>query len=115
MHAENLLIHDSCQRKEVHYFGAISPNIHTAILAQTLVIESVHLRDLARFVIASDQGDILRVPNFECEQQEECLHRVEASVDKVAHEQIVGSGAVVAHPEQLHQVVELPVNISTDL
>ena len=49
------------------------------------------------------------------QQKQECLDAVEASVDKVAHEQIVGVGHVAAHLKQLLQIIELTVNVAADL
>ncbi len=40
-------------------------------------------------------------------------HRVVAAVDVVAHEQVVGVGRVAADAEQLHEVVELAVDVAT--
>lgn len=50
---------------------------------------------------------------LECQQQQEGLYAVKAPVYKVAHEQVVGLGAVPAHLEQLHEVIELPVDVAT--
>lgn len=52
-------------------------------------------------------------PHLECQQQQERLHRVEAPVHEVAHEQVVGLRAVAAHLEQLHEVVELAMDVPT--
>ncbi len=43
-----------------------------------------------------------------------CSHRVEAAVDKVAHEEVVGVGHVAADLEELLQVVKLPVDVAAD-
>lgn len=40
-------------------------------------------------MITPDQGDSIGVADFEAEEKEEGFERVEASVDKIAHEQVV--------------------------
>ena len=86
-----------------------------AVLAQALVVEAVHLRDLPRLVVAADERDAVGVAHFECEEQQECLDRVEPAVDEIAHEKVVGVGAVVADEEELLEVVELAVDVAADL
>jgi len=46
------------------------------------------------------------------EQQQEGLYAVVAAVHEVAHEQVVGLRAVAADLEQLHEVVELPMDVA---
>lgn len=53
--------------------------------------------------------------HLEREQQQERLDAVEAAVDKVAHEEVVGVRHVAADLEELLQVVELAVDVATDL
>ena len=66
-------------------------------------------------MVSSNQSDSLRIPHFQSEKQEEGLHTVVASVHKVPHEEIVGFWALPSHLEELHQVIELAVNVSADL
>ena len=53
--------------------------------------------------------------NFEREQEEKGLDTVVSPVHEIAKEQIVAVWAVTANLEQLYQVVELPVDVPTDL
>jgi hypothetical protein len=53
------------------------------------------------------------MPYLECQQQQEGFYAVEASVHKVPHEQVVGLGAVAPNLKQLHQVIELTVDVAT--
>ena len=53
--------------------------------------------------------------HLESKEQEEGLDTVEATVDKVAHEEVVGVRAVPTDFEELLQIIKLPVNISTYL
>lgn len=43
---EDLLVDDGRQGKKVHYLCAVAPHVDAAVLAQTLVIKTVNLRDL---------------------------------------------------------------------
>jgi len=40
---------------------------------------------------------------------------VEASVNEISHENVVGLRAVASNFEEFHQVVELSVNVTADL
>ena len=64
MHAEHLVVHDCAEGQVVKDLGAVAPYVDTAILAQTLIVKAVHLRDLPRFVVATDQGDAVGVANL---------------------------------------------------
>ena len=66
-------------------------------------------------MIASNQRYWFGVAHFKSEEQEESLHWVETTVDEISHEEIVGQRAVIADSEQLHQIVELTVNVATYL
>ena len=57
------------------------------------------------------QRDPIRVPDFQAEQQQEALQRVEPPVHEVAHEQIVRIWDISPNPKQLHEVMELSVNV----
>lgn len=52
-------------------------------LSLALVVEAIHLGDLAGLVVATDEGDTVRVANLEDKEEEEGLDGVEATVDKV--------------------------------
>lgn len=115
MHAEDFIIDDCCQSQVVEDGGAISPHVGRSVLAQALVVETVHLRDLSALMVAADQSNSLRVPYLEGEQQQKGLDRVVASVDEIAHKQIVGLWALATDLEQFLEVVELTVDITADL
>jgi hypothetical protein len=46
------------------------PDVRVAVLAEAFVVESVDLSDLAGFVVSSEDGNALRVADFE--SNEEC-------------------------------------------
>ena len=93
----------------------VSPDIHGVVLPEALVIEAVDLGDLPALVVAPDQRDAVRVPDLEGQEQQKGLNTVKAAVDKVTHEEVVGGRALPANIEQLNEVVELAMNISTNL
>ena len=64
-------------------------------------------------MVAADEGDAVGVADFEAEEEEEAFEGVETAVDKVTHEEVVCIGDVTAYAEELHQVVELAVDVAT--
>jgi hypothetical protein len=66
------------------------PHIYAAVLSEAFIIEAISLRDLATFVIASNKRDLVWISDFKGKQKQESLHRVEASVYKIPHKQVVG-------------------------
>ena len=65
-------------------------------------------------MIATNQRDIGGIAHLERQEQEERLHTIKASVNKITHEQVIRPWTVVSHAEQLHQIVELPVDVAAD-
>ena len=51
--------------------------------------------------------------NFEGDEESHGLHAVVAPVHVVPHEEIVGVQAPSAHPEELQQIIELTVHVTT--
>jgi hypothetical protein len=95
-------------------------------------------------VVAPDKGHAVRIAHFEAEEEKKGLDRVEAAVDKVTwggdgcavsggagsdargvasvrgqashtHKEIVGVWWVAADAKELHQVVELAVDVAAYL
>lgn len=48
----------------VKYVRAVSPHVDRSILAQALVIETIHLSDLPALVIPSDERDPVGIPDL---------------------------------------------------
>lgn len=63
-------------------------------------------------MVPSYQCDSIWVSDLEAEEEHEALEGVEAAIDEVAHEEVVGVGNIAAHTEQLHQIVELAMYIA---
>ena len=115
MHAENFVIDDSCEGEVVENFSTVAPDVDRAVLAEAFIVESVNLGDLTRLVVTSDQSDTLWVADLKCQQKKERLDRVVATINEITHEEVVGVGALATDLEKFHQVIELTVNITTDL
>jgi hypothetical protein len=84
VHAKHPPVHNRPQRQIVKHVAAIPPNVAAAIFSLTLVVEPIHLRDLPRLVVSADERYAIGIPDFEEQEQEERLDRVETAVDKVA-------------------------------
>ncbi len=84
MQAEDLVVDEGGEGEVVEEIGEVFPDVGVAVLAQALVVEAVHLRDLARFVVAPQDRDALRIADFERDEEGDGLDGVVASVDVVA-------------------------------
>jgi len=113
METEDLTVHQGSQRKIVKQIGEIFPNIGIAILPQTLVIKSIDLGDLSALMITTEDGDAAAKPHLESDEESDSLNTVVSSINIVSHEEIVGVWRLSPDPEQLHEVMELSMNIST--
>ena len=52
----HLLLNKRSQRKVIEQVGESFPHIRVAVFTEALVVEAIHLRDLATLVIACVQG-----------------------------------------------------------
>lgn len=64
MDAENLSVDDSRETEIVEYFCAVAPDCYAAVLPKTLVIESVHLSNLTRLMVAANKSDAIGVADL---------------------------------------------------
>ena len=82
-----------------------------------LIIKAINLSDLAGFMISTDQSDAIGISDFESNEKQNGLNRVEASINKVTQEEVVCLAASdVSSPfEQLFQIIKLSMNIPTNL
>mmetsp|Transcript_3816 Transcript_3816/g.17582 ORF Transcript_3816/g.17582 Transcript_3816/m.17582 type:complete len:200 (-) Transcript_3816:79-678(-) len=98
----------------VEHVRDVLPHVRVAVLAQALVVEAVHLRDLPALVVASDDGDAVGVANLEGHHERDRLDRVVPAVHVVAQEEVVRVRRVSAELEHLQQVVKLSVDVPHD-
>ena len=57
MQAENLVLYNGRKWQIIEEVRQVLPHVGISILAETLVIEAVHLRDLSTLVIAPQNGN----------------------------------------------------------
>jgi hypothetical protein len=72
--AEDLIVDKGGEGQVVEKIREIFPHIGVAIFSETLVVESVDLGNLARFVISSEDGDSLWVADFEGNKESNCFY-----------------------------------------
>ena len=89
MDTEYSTIYYSPEREIIEDFTTISPDIRGAIFSLAFVVEAVHLRDLPRFVVSAEDSDTVPETQLECYEEGDSLDRVIASIDVVAHEEVV--------------------------
>jgi hypothetical protein len=65
MHTEDLVLYDCSDRKVVEEVSVELPDSGATKFPLTFSVEAVDLGDLSCLMIASEQGDSLRVPKFE--------------------------------------------------
>jgi hypothetical protein len=102
---EDLVFNESSEGEVVEEVGEVFPHVCIAVFAKALVVEAVDLGDLARLVVTTEDGHTVAVTELERDEEGHCLDRVVATVNIVAHEEVVGVGRVTADAEQFRQVV----------
>lgn len=80
---EDLAVDEGGKGKVVEKVGEVLPDVGVAVFAQALVVEAVDLGDLARFVVAAQDGNALRVANLQGNKEGHSLDGKVATVDIV--------------------------------
>ena len=114
MHAHDLVVDQRSNAQAVEHIHEVLPRVRTSVLLHALVVEAVHLRDLASLVVATEQRDAVGVARLQGEEEFDTLHAEVAAIHVVAHENVFGIWHISAETEQLSQVVELTVDVSTN-
>jgi len=65
-------------------------------------------------VVSSEDCDSVTVADFERHQQSDSLNRVIATIDVIAHEEVVSVWGLATNFEKFLQIVELAVNITAN-
>jgi hypothetical protein len=110
----------------------VLPDVGVAVLSKAFVVEAVYLGNLAGLMVASKDGDALRIADFEGDKKSDSLDRVISTIHIVScerllakrvtgcgagsrtHEEVVCVWVWTSDPKQLHQVMELTMDIPTD-
>lgn len=74
METEYLVFNESSKGKVIEEIRKIFPNIGVAIFTQTLIIESIYLRDLSGLVVSSENRYALRVADLQAHQKRDRFH-----------------------------------------
>ena len=109
--AEYLILDHRRQRHEIKKIGKRLPNSRVSVLPHALVVKPVHLRDLSRLVIPTNDRHPIRIPHLERDDQRHRLHRVIPAIDVIPQKQIIRIGRQPSHLEHLHHVVKLSVYV----
>lgn len=80
---EDLVFNESSEGKVVEEVGEVFPHVGVAVFPKALVVETVHLGDLAGFVVATKDGNTLGVANLQTDQEGHSLDGIVASVDVI--------------------------------
>ena len=101
MNAEHGVVHNSREAQAVKDVRAVAPHIRVAVLFEALVVEAVHLRDLPRLVVTSEQGDAVVPSSLHRDNRAHRLDGIVTSVHVIAQEEIVRLRRPAANLEQL--------------
>ena len=83
MEAEDLVVDEGGKGEVVEEVCKVFPYIRVAIFSQTFVVETVDLRDLTGFVVATEDCDALGVSDFESDEKGDSLHGIVASINVI--------------------------------
>jgi hypothetical protein len=80
---------------------------HFSVISSTLFVVgafaagNLHLGDLSRLVVTSQNSDSILVADFEGDEESDGLDGVVTSVNVISHEEVVGVGGLATDLEQL--------------
>jgi len=127
--AEDLVVDQGSEGKVVEEIGEVLPYVGIAVFSKALIIKPIDLCDLAGLVVATEDGDALRISNFQSHKESDGFNGIVTSINIIAlsdvsrfnagiclgrltHEQIIRVWIWPANSEQLHQVMELTMDVS---
>ena len=65
METEDLVVDQSSKREVVEQICEVFPDIGVAVFAQALIVEAVHLGNLTRLVVSTEDRNTLGIPNLQ--------------------------------------------------
>jgi len=83
---EDLVLNHGCQWQEIEQICVVLPNIGISIFPQTLIVKTIHLCNLSRFMISAQNSDSILEPDFQANQEGNGLNRVVPSINVISHE-----------------------------
>lgn len=72
--AEDLVIDKGGEGEVVKEVSEVLPDIGISIFSEALVVEAIHLGDLAGFVVTTEDGDSARVSDLEGDKEGDSLN-----------------------------------------
>ena len=115
VHTEDATVHKGADRKKIEHVDTLLPDVGSAVLPHALVIKTIHLGDLPALVVSTKKRNAVGVEDLQRKQEQKRFDAVVASVDIIAHEEVIRIRTFASDKEQLLQIVELTVDVSTDL
>jgi len=112
--AEDVSLNDSSQWKIVKERSEVLPNVCISVFSKALIVEAIDLSNLLGLVVTSQDGDSVWISDLEGYQESDGLNRVVASVNVVAHEQVVVVWQLTSNFEKFFQIVELSMDVTAD-
>ena len=100
--AEDLVVDQGGEGQVVEQICKVFPDIGVAVFSEALVVEAVDLGDLARFVVTTQDGDALRVADFEGNKQSHGLDGIVASINVVTCETLYQSLSCIRQKGAVH-------------
>lgn len=82
--AEDLVVDEGCKGEVVEQVCEVLPYVRVAIFSETFIIESIDLCDLTGFVVATENGDALRISDFEGNKESDSFNGIVTSINIVA-------------------------------
>jgi len=73
MQTKDAIAHDGRHGQIIKGIRKGLPHIGVTVFAQTLVVKSVHLRNLSTLVVAPQNGNAMTVPNLEGDKESDSL------------------------------------------
>jgi hypothetical protein len=82
--AKDTAVDDGAKSEIIKDFATPTPHVAAAVLALTLVVKSIHLGDLSRLVVSTDERDAIWISHFERQEEEEGFDAVKAAIHEVS-------------------------------
>jgi len=86
METEDLVVDKGGKGEVVEEVGEVFPHVRIAIFSETFIIEAIDLCDLAGFVVATENGNALRISDFESYEESDGFNGIVTSINIIAHE-----------------------------
>ena len=90
MKAEDLIFNGGWYRQALKDFSKTFPDEIGSIFFKALIIESIQFVDFSVLVVPPQDSYSVLVLEFQQDDIEEGLHAIEAAVNVISHEQVIG-------------------------